>query len=471
MYRTITLPNGARLLTEYIPGARSAALGFFVGAGSRHERATENGAAHFIEHLSFKGTDRRSAADLAREIDAIGGQVNAYTTKESTCYYARCLDRHLDRASDLLCDMLFHSRFAQEDVELERSVILEEIGMYEDAPEDLCADRLSMAVYKGRPLGRPILGRSSTLNEMTGESLRQWQAEHYCPGSIVVALAGRFEERHITALRERLAALPASTPRRMRDAVYHPAVTVRRKAIEQNHLILAYPGLSYRDDQRYALLLLNSILGGGCSSRLFQELREKRGLCYTVYSYVADHADTGLLGIYTATGSEQEAQALDAVRNIVSDLAEHGPTQEELDRAREQAQAGLLMGLESVQSRMSHLGASGLLYGRVREVDELLECYEQVTRQELRQLAQHLFRPQGALSLCCGPGARRGGVRRLARPLTFPHRIQKHTAPVGSRVFSVWIEITQTAAFSLFLWRLNKAFRLVPSGFSRRISR
>lgn len=261
MYRTITLSNGARLLTEYIPGARSAALGFFVGAGSRHERATENGAAHFIEHLSFKGTDRRSAADLAREIDAIGGQVNAYTTKESTCYYARCLDRHLDRASDLLCDMLFHSRFAQEDVELERSVILEEIGMYEDAPEDLCADRLSMAVYKGRPLGRPILGRSSTLNEMTGESLRQWQAEHYCPGSIVVALAGRFEERHITALRERLAALPASTPRRMRDAVYHPAVTVRRKAIEQNHLILAYPGLSYRDDQRYALLLLNSILG------------------------------------------------------------------------------------------------------------------------------------------------------------------------------------------------------------------
>lgn len=172
----------------------------------------------------------------------------------------------------------------------------------------------------------------------------------------MVALAGRFEERHITALRERLAALPASTPRRMRDAVYHPAVTVRRKAIEQNHLILAYPGLSYRDDQRYALLLLNSILGGGCSSRLFQELREKRGLCYTVYSYVADHADTGLLGIYTATGSEQEAQALDAVRNIVSDLAEHGPTQEELDRAREQAQAGLLMGLESVQSRMSHLG-------------------------------------------------------------------------------------------------------------------
>lgn len=391
MYRTITLSNGARLLTEYIPGARSAALGFFVGAGSRHERATENGAAHFIEHLSFKGTDRRSAADLAREIDAIGGQVNAYTTKESTCYYARCLDRHLDRASDLLCDMLFHSRFAQEDVELERGVILEEIGMYEDTPEDLCADRLAMAVYKGRPLGRPILGRSSTLNEMTGESLRQWQAEHYCPSSIVVALAGRFEERHVTALRERLAALPASIPRRMRDAVYRPAVTVRRKAIEQNHLILAYPGLSYRDDQRYALLLLNSILGGGCSSRLFQELREKRGLCYTVYSYVSDHADAGFLGVYAALNREQEGQALDAMRALVCDLADHGPTQEELDRVREQAKANLLMGAESIQSRMSQLGASALLYGKVRETDELLAQYDAVTRQQLRELAQEIF--------------------------------------------------------------------------------
>ena len=391
MYRTITLSNGARLLTEYIPGARSAALGFFVGAGSRHERATENGAAHFIEHLSFKGTDRRSAADLAREIDAIGGQVNAYTTKESTCYYARCLDRHLDRASDLLCDMLFHSRFAQEDVELERSVILEEIGMYEDAPEDLCADRLSMAVYKGRPLGRPILGRSSTLNEMTGESLRQWQAAHYCPGSIVVALAGRFEERHITALRERLAALPASTPRRMRDAVYHPAVTVRRKAIEQNHLILAYPGLSYRDDQRYALLLLNSILGGGCSSRLFQELREKRGLCYSVYTYGAGHAETGLFAVYTALSQETETQALETICALVREFAEHGPGPEELDRARELSKANVLMGLESTQSRMSALGRGTLLQDRALTTDEVIAAYDAVTAEDVRDLAGELF--------------------------------------------------------------------------------
>ena len=396
MYRTITLPNGARILTERIPGVRSAALGFFVGAGSRHERPEENGAAHFIEHMSFKGTPRRSAADLAVEMDAIGGQVNAYTTKESTCFYARCLDRHLDRAGDMLCDMLFDSKFDEGDVELERGVILEEIGMYEDTPEDLCAERLAMAVYKGRPLGRPILGRASTLEKMTGAGLRQWQREHYVPGAIVAALAGSFEERHVEELARRLSALPQAPLPKTREAYYTPAVTVRKKAIEQNHLPLSFPGLSFLDEDRYALLLLNSLLGGGCSSRLFQELRERRGLCYTVYSFVSDHADTGFLGIYTALGQEQEDGALEAIRAIVGELADHGPTQEELDRAREQAQANILMGLESVQSRMSHLGTSALLYGQVREPDEILADYDRVTREQVRALAERIFPMIGA---------------------------------------------------------------------------
>lgn len=399
MYRSITLPNGARILTQHIPGVRSAALGFFVGAGSRHEKATENGAAHFIEHMSFKGTAKRSAGDLAREMDAIGGQVNAYTTKEHTCYYARCLDSHLDRAVDLLCDMLFASRFDQGDVELERGVILEEIGMYEDTPEDLCAERLSMAVYKGDSLGRPILGRASTLEKMTGEWLRQWQQEHYRPQSMVVSLAGSFSQHHVDALMERLSALPDGPTPTVQPAYYRSAVTVRKKAIEQNHLILAFPGLSYLDERRYHLLLLNSILGGGCSSRLFQQLREQRGLCYSVYSYVSDHADTGFLGIYTGLSREQEEPALETVRAIVSQLADQGPTQEELDRAREQAKANILMGLESVQARMSHLGSSQLLYGRVREPEELLAAYDQITREDLRILSQEIFTfPRASLS-------------------------------------------------------------------------
>ena len=358
MYRSITLPNGAKLLTEFVPGARTAALGFFVGTGSRHERAAESGAAHFIEHMSFKGTQRRDAGALARETDAIGGQINAYTTKELTCYYARCLDSHLHRAIDLLSDMLFHSRFAQGDVELERGVILEEIGMYEDTPEDLAAERLAAAVYQGSPLSRPILGKASTLNKMTGESLRAYQEGHVpsCKG-----------------------------------ARYRPAFTVRRKPTEQNHLILAFPAFSYLDPRRYQLLLLNSILGGGVSSRLFQELREKRGLCYTTYSYVADHADTGLLGVYTALSPELEGEALDAACALLRELAEHGPTQEELERAREQAKASVLMGLESIQARMSHLGTSQLLYGSVLEQDDILDAYDAVTVPQLRQLAEQIF--------------------------------------------------------------------------------
>lgn len=393
MYRTITLPNGARILTEFIPGARTAALGFFVGTGSRHERSAENGAAHFIEHMSFKGTARRDAGQLAREMDALGGQFNAYTTKEMTCYYARCLDSHLERCLDILCDMLFESRFAQEDVELERGVILEEIGMYEDTPEDLVAERLSAAVYKNAALGRPILGRASTLDKMTGPWLREYQRTHYAPGCIVVSLAGSFPPQAVEQLRQRLSALPSGPVVREKGVGYHPAFTVRRKPIEQNHLILAFPALGYLDPRRYQLLMLNSILGGGVSSRLFQQLREQRGLCYTVYSYVADHAETGILGVYTALNRDMEDQAVQAIQSQVRDLADHGPTQEELERTREQAKANVLMGLESVQSRMSHLGTSALLYGAVREADDILAEYDRVTREQLRALAGELFQP------------------------------------------------------------------------------
>lgn len=391
MYQQITLPNGARLLTEEIPGARSAALGFFVGVGSRHEGPEENGAAHFIEHMLFKGTGHRSAAQLAMDMDAIGGQVNAYTTKEHTCFYARSLDKHLDNSLDILSDMLFHSRFDQGDVEMERGVILEEIGMYEDTPEDLVAERLSSAVYKGTPLARPILGRQATLAGMTGEWLREWQKSRYRPQAMVAALAGSFSQNQVERLTGLLAQLEPGPVPAQKPAAYRPAVTARKKAIEQNHLLLAFPALSFLDERRQQMLLLNSLLGGGCASRLFQEVREKRGLCYTVYSYVADHADTGLLGVYTALGKEQEGQALDTIRAVVSQLAEHGPTQAELDRVREQAKANLLMGWESIQSRMSHLGSSALLYGRVRTLDEILEAYDAVTRTQLRALAEGIF--------------------------------------------------------------------------------
>ena len=396
MYQPITLPNGARLLLQEVPGAQSAALGFFVGVGSRHEAPRENGAAHFIEHMLFKGTARRSAGQLARDMDAIGGQFNAYTTKEHTCFYGRTLDRHLDEGLDILADMLFHSRFDQGDAELERGVILEEIGMYEDTPEDLVSERLSAAVYRGTPLARPILGRESTLEGMTGEWLARWQRKHYHAGNLVAALAGKFSLAQADSLRDLLAALPSGLPAQSPPVTYRPAVTAKKKAIEQNHLILAFPAPSYLDERRPQVLLLNALLGGGCSSRLFQQLREERGLCYSVYSYVADHADTGLLGIYAGVSRDQEWAALEGARRVALELADHGPSQEEVDRVREQAKANLLMGAESIQARMSHLGSSALLYGRVRETEELLDLYDAVTREQLRDLAGALFRMEAA---------------------------------------------------------------------------
>lgn len=262
--------------------------------------------------------------------------------------------------------------------------------MYEDTLEDLVAERLSAAVYKGTALARPILGTEATLSAMTGDSLRRWQKEHYLAGNMVAALAGSFTGAQVDKILALLDTLEPGTIEQT-PGRYKAAVTARRKNMEQNHLILAFPAMNYLDPRRYQLLLLNSLLGGGCSSRLFQEVREKRGLCYSVYSYVADHEDVGLQGIYTAVNPEQEGQALEIIRAIIEDLAEHGPTQEELDRVREQATAGLLLGSESIQSRMSHLGNAALLYGKVRTVDEIIECYNAVTREQLQTLAAEMF--------------------------------------------------------------------------------
>lgn len=399
MIEHITLENGVRILTEPMAGMRSASLGIWVGAGSRHETAAESGAAHFIEHMVFKGTETRTAADIAQEMDAIGGQVNAFTTKENTCFYVRTLDTHLSQAADVLCDMFFRAAFRQEDVETERGVILEEIGMYADNPEDLCSERLAAAVYKGSPLARPILGRPATLEKMTGDTLRAWRDAHYRPDETVVALAGSFSDTVVDDLKARFSAM-ASRPRpKAKAAAYRSAVTLKRKATEQNHITLAFPGLPYGDHRRFALQLLSFILGGGMSSRLWQEVRETRGLCYSIYSYGAGHEDTGLFGIYTALGRETEREALEAILTVVHALVQDGVTEEELSRAREQSKASVLMGLESTQSRMSHLGRSTLLTGKVMSPDEIIAAYDAVTREDMLDLARTIFDPrQAALS-------------------------------------------------------------------------
>ncbi len=392
MYQKMTLPNGVRILAEHVPGVRSVSLGIWVGTGSRHEKAGENGAAHFIEHMVFKGTTGRTAAQLAQEMDSLGGQVNAFTTKENTCFYARVLDTHLSQAADILCDMFFCSKFDDADVQTERGVILEEIGMYEDNPEDVCAERLMSAIYKGSALARPILGSKRTLETMNGAALRGYMHSHYLAGDIVVALAGSFTDKDLDALALRFGAVAPGTCSIGKSAVYTPAVTVKKKAIEQNHLTLAFPGLPYGHDDRYALQLLSSMLGGGMSSRLWQEVREKQGLCYSVYTYGAGHVETGVFAIYTALGKETETQALKTITAVVQEFTAQGVTQAELDRAREQSKANVLMGLESTQARMSHLGRSELLSGSVLEPDEIIAAYDSVTRADVQRLARELFR-------------------------------------------------------------------------------
>ncbi len=387
MYEMITLPNGVRILTQPVPAVRTAAVGIFIGTGSRHEAAKENGAAHFLEHMAFKSTQNRSTDRLAMDIDSIGGQMNAYTTKESTCFYTRCLDLHLPRAIELLGDMLLSGAFLDEEVDTERGVILEEIGMYRDTPEDLVNELLNAAVYKGHSLARPILGTRRTLSAMTGQWLRDYRRSHYLPHNIVISLAGSFTQADVEQLKSLFSSLTPGRKAKAKPAQYHPAVTVRRKAIEQNHLIIGFPAPSFLDSRRYQMTLLSSILGGGVSSRLFQQVREQQGLCYTVYSYISDHEDTGLMGLYTALSPQTEDKALTTMCRVAAELAEHGPTADELDRAREQAKANVLMGLESTQARMSHAGNSMLLRGKVSTPDEILAAYDAVTAQQVRDLA------------------------------------------------------------------------------------
>lgn len=399
MVQIETLPNGVRLVTEHIQTVRSAALGIWVGGGSREEEGAESGAAHFIEHMLFKGTARRTAQDIARETDAIGGQMNAFTTKECTCFYGRVLDDHLPQALDILYDMVYHSSFTQEAVETERGVILEEIDMYEDTPDDLCAEKLAAQVFQGSPLARPILGAKETLEGMTGDFLRDYHRLHYEGHNTVVALAGSFSPAILDDLRQRFSRLPAGQPRPLVPAAYTPGFVATAKPIEQNHLTLAFPGLDYNSPRRFALQLLSSILGGGVSSRLFQTVREQQGLCYSIYSYGAGHADTGLFCLYTALNRDTEAKALATIRQVVDQLRQEGPTQEELTRAREQSKANVMMGLESTQSRMSHAGRSLLFSGEILTPEQIIAAYDAVTREDVIALAQDLFRwDQASLS-------------------------------------------------------------------------
>ena len=388
MYEKITLPNGARIVFERMEGVRSVSLGIWVGAGSRFERAEEGGSAHFIEHMLFKGTETRTAAQLAEEADALGGQLNAYTTRDNTCFYTRVLDTHLPRAAEVLADMFFRSRFDEADVENEKGVIGEEIDMYEDTPEDVAAENLLAGCFPGA-LGRPVLGTEETLAGLSGRSLRAFMERTYTAPRIAVALAGSFTDADVDAVARIFAQMPPAERSEPERSAYAPCLTLREKAVEQNQLVLGFPGLETASEERFAMQLFSNILGGSSSSRLFQTVREKHGLCYSIYSFTAGYQDTGLFAVALAANRQSERRALGLTIDELRRIRDDGVTAAELGRAREQVTASILMSLESSASRMNRLGYGELFLPRgALTPDELIERYEAVTLADVRSLAQ-----------------------------------------------------------------------------------
>ena len=391
MYVKRVLPNGVRLISEKLDTVRTVSVGIWVGNGSRYEPAALSGISHFIEHMIFKGTEKRSAQHIAIAIDALGGQANAFTSKECTCYYMKVLDARLQTGISILADMFMHSRFAQEDIELERGVVLEEIDMYEDSPEDVAIDKLFEQCYAGSALGRPILGTAETLQTINSEAMHDYMHRYYRPKDTVIAVSGHFTEDDLDYIAALFSEMEGEGRNEITPAAYQPAMLLREKQIEQNHLCLSFPGVSLMDDERFAMNLLSSILGGGMSSRLFQNVRERNGLCYSIYTFTAPHLDTGLFSIYTGHGAETEQKALSLIIEELHRFCEDGPEADELSRCREQVKTNLLMGLESTGNRMMTIGRSELLRGKVEAIEQVLAAYDRVTGDDLLALARRTF--------------------------------------------------------------------------------
>lgn len=405
MIQTVQLENGVQILTEDVPHVRSVAVGVWIDIGSRDEWPAVTGISHFIEHMLFKGTEHRTAKEIAEALDAVGGQLNAFTTKEYTCYYARVLDEHFDLAVDILFDMLFGSRFAPAELDRERGVIMEEIKMYEDAPDELVHDVFATALWQGHALGRPIIGSAAVIAGLSREDILAYYRRYYVPGNLVVSVAGNIDHQTVG---EKLSRIfedlkgPESTRSLVRPAP-HQGITCRNKDIEQVHLCVGVPGLPLDHDRIYVCQLVNTILGGGLSSRLFQEIREQRGLAYSIFSYHSSYRDTGLLGIYAGLSKENVGPVMELVFKEIAGLRQNGVSTEELRRAKDQLKGNLLLSLESVSTRMSRLGKSQLYLGRVVAPEDVVAKVNQVTAEDIVALAGEMLQPELFAMASVGP--------------------------------------------------------------------
>jgi predicted Zn-dependent peptidase len=392
-----SLDSGIRVVTEQVPSVRSVALGLWVRVGSRDEGDDQAGISHFLEHMLFKGTEELSAEQIAQEFDGLGADINAATSKEATVLHAHFLDEHLDRAFQVMGDMLLRSTYA--DLESERDVVLEEIAMYEDEPQDKVHDVLSRAVFGEHPLGRPVIGRGEVVSALTVDAVSSYHGARYLPPAIVVAAAGNLEHEVIEQLASRWLANGArnGSPRspQAAPARTEPRAVFHSKETEQYHICIGGEGISRNDDRRFALTILDAILGGSTSSRLFQEVREKRGLAYAVYSWASQYQDTGQVGIYVGTREDNVVEALSVIGSEMARVRDEQVGEDELRRAREHVKGRLALSMESTATRMNRLGRSVLMDTPLLSLDETIERLEAVTREDLEQLARELYPPAG----------------------------------------------------------------------------
>jgi predicted Zn-dependent peptidase len=400
-----TLESGLRVVTERMSSVRSAALGFYIGAGSRGERVEEAGLSHFLEHMLFKGTERYASAEIDQLFDEMGAELNAGTDKEGTTVYARLLDQHLPRAFDVMADMVWRPAFR--DVDPEREVVLEEIAMYEDDPQDTVFDVLGLSVFGDHPLGRPIIGRAPVIRDTSVDEIAAFHARRYVPSSVVIAAAGSVEHDQIVELAERtLRGLRAGESAPVPEAAPQlPQAQVRfqRKDTEQVHVCLGAPGLARGDDRRFAVRVLDAVFGGLSSSRLFQAVREERGLAYSVYSFSGQYTDTGQIGLYVGTRPDNLADAMQVVASELDRLRSELVSPEELVRARENVKARVILALESSSARMNRLGASTLYDLPLVDADELMAKVDAVSMDDLRELVDELWEPERLSAAGIGP--------------------------------------------------------------------
>ena len=416
-YDQITLPNGLRIIGERIPSFRSVSVGLWVNAGSQYERPEEAGLSHFVEHMVFKGTAKRSTRRIAEDMDAVGGLLNAFTGKECTCFYAKVMDEHLPLAMDVLADLVTAPAFDPGELEKEKGVVIEEIAMVEDTPEDLVHELLMDAHYGDQPLARPILGTEEGIAACRREDLAGYWGRVYHPQATVLSVAGSYEwERVVELARSLLGGWPEEgfEPRTCVTVPAEPGLVCRDKDIEQIHMALGFPGLDISDAGNYALTLFNSVYGGAMSSRLFQKIREESGAAYSVYSYPNAYTDSGMLSVYAATGPENAEKVYGMILEETERLARGGMTRQEFEMGREQMKAGYVLGLESTSARMQSIGRRLLLLNTTRTETETLERIDAIGFEETNALMARLLTAPHSLSIV-GRDAEKLGKKLFSR--------------------------------------------------------